>query len=74
MERIRVECYSGYRGEESPRRFWLEERRVDVCHILDRWLAPNHRYFKVLGSDGDTYILRYDPYGHHWSLTFFSKH
>lgn len=74
MEQIRVDCYSGHRGEETPCRFWLQSRCVTVLEVMDRWLAPDHRYFKVLGSDGDLYILRHDPFGHRWELTFFSKH
>jgi len=74
MDQIRVDCYSGHRGEETPRRFWLQSRCVTVCEVMDRWLAPDHRYFKVLGSDGDLYILRHDPHVHQWELTFFSKH
>ncbi len=74
MDQIRVDCYSGHRGEETPRKFWLHSRCVTVREVLDRWLAPNHRYFKVLGSDGDLYILRHDPLTHHWELTFFSHY
>lgn len=70
-DELRVECYSGYRGEETPRRFWLGCRCVEVCKVLDRWLAPQHRYFKVLGSDNGQYILRHDPYGDIWVLAFF---
>jgi hypothetical protein len=44
-----------------------------VQEVLDRWLAPDHRYFKVRGSDGDLYILRHDPHANQWALTFFSK-
>lgn len=73
MDQIRVDCHCGHRGEEIPRRFWLMSRRVEVREVLDRWLAPDHRYFKVLGNDGDIYILRHDPYGYIWELTFFSK-
>jgi hypothetical protein len=68
---LKVECYCGYRGEETPRRFWIGTRPVDVCQVLDRWLAPRHRYFKVLGDDGGQYILRHDPYGYRWTLVFF---
>ena len=71
MEICRVECHSGYRSEESPRRFWLGERCIEVQQVLDRWLSPEHRYFKVLGRDGGQYILRHDPYGDVWLLTFF---
>ncbi len=65
---IRVECYAGYKGEETPRRFFLGERAVDVADVLDRWGAPDHRYFKLKGSDGATYILRHDAASGHWEL------
>jgi hypothetical protein len=45
--------------------------RVEVAKVVDRWLAPDHRYFKVTGSDGHTYILRYDPERGWWELTMF---
>lgn len=65
---IRVECYAGHRGEEEPRAFWLGERRLAVIDVLDRWLAPEHRYFKVKADDGDAYILRYDEIRGEWTL------
>ena len=70
---FRVECYDGHRGEESPRALIIDERRVDVVEILDRWLAPDHRYFKVKGSDGDTYIIRHDAADDAWELTMFQR-
>lgn len=69
---IRVECYSGYRSEETPRRFWLGGQCVQVEKVLDRWLAPDHRYFKLLGDDGALYILRHCERRQHWELTLFS--
>ena len=68
---IRVECYAGYRGEESPRRFFLKSRETRVVEILDRWLAPDHRYFKVMGDDGAIYIIRHDVACGYWELTMF---
>ena len=68
---IRVECYAGYRGEETPRRFFLDERKVEVKEIFNRWLAPDHRYFKVRGDDGNDYILRHDAVADRWELTMF---
>ena len=70
---IRVECYAGHRGEEEPRRFWLGERSVAVTEILDRWLSPDHRYFKVRGDDGGSYILRHDTLADRWELTLFDS-
>ncbi|MFQ5789446.1 MAG: hypothetical protein ACE5JI_03120 [Acidobacteriota bacterium] len=70
---IRVECYAGYRGEETPRRFFLGERSVEVAQVIDRWLAPDHRYFKVKGGDGHQYILRHGTVSGAWELTFFER-
>ncbi len=55
---VRVECYAGYRSEETPRRFLVGKRGVEVVDVLDRWLSPEHRYFKLRGRDGRVYILR----------------
>lgn len=73
MDKLHVECYSGYRGEETPRRFWLGHRCVQVDRVLDRWLAPDHRYFKLLGDDGGVYILRHDACGNQWEMIFFNQ-
>jgi hypothetical protein len=43
-----------------------------VAEELDRWLDPEHRYFKVRGDDGDTYILRHDVPRDGWELTLFN--
>ncbi len=68
---LHVECYAGYRGEETPQRFRLKTRKVEVAEVIDRWLAPTHRYFKVLGDDGGIYILRHDTDDNSWELTLF---
>ena len=47
---VRVECHAGYRGGETPRALRLGERRIAVVEVLDRWLAPDHRYFKLHGA------------------------
>jgi hypothetical protein len=70
---IRVECYAGHRGGEAPRRFFLGERKVEVEEIVDRWLAPEHRYFKVRGDDGGIYILRHDMPADKWEMTLFDS-
>jgi hypothetical protein len=64
----RVICYAGYRGEEEPRRFsWGEEER-EVVEILDRWLDPRHRYFKVRAGDDRYYLLRHAVESEFWEL------
>jgi len=65
---IRVECHAGYRGEEEPRAFTLGERRFAVLEVLDRWLDPEHRYFKVKVDDGRMFVLRHDTASAQWEL------
>ena len=69
---IRVECYAGYRGEQEPRAFWLGERRITAVEILDRWMATDHRYFKIRANDGHVYILRRDEVKGEWTLGAFT--
>lgn len=65
---IRVESYAGYRGEEEPRRFeWMDDR-IEIAEIIDRWLDPTHRYFKVRGADEGLYLLRHDADSGEWHL------
>ncbi len=66
---VRVECYAGYRGEETPRRFSFGERQVEVDEVVNRWLTPDHRYFKVRGDDGGVYVLRHDAVSGRWEMT-----
>jgi hypothetical protein len=68
---VAVECYAGYRGEETPRRFTLAGRQIEIAEVVDRWLAPDHRYFKVQDAQGDLYILRNDVAADRWELTSF---
>ena len=49
---IGVECYASYRGEQTPRELILGDHRISVAEVLDAWLAPDYRYFKVKGADG----------------------
>ena len=69
---IHVECYAGSRADERPVRFRLADRMIDVDEVLDRWLAPDHRYFKVRAG-GDIYILRNDVASGSWELTMFQR-
>ncbi len=71
--RVVVSCYAGYRSEETPTEFLLGARKIRVVEVMDRWLAPDHRYFKVRGDDAGVYILRHDVTAGRWELTMFSK-
>ena len=68
---IRVDCYAGYRGEETPRTIRMADNKIEVIKVVDRWLAPDHRYFKILGDDEATYIIRHGSATGQWELVFY---
>ena len=68
---VGVECYAGHRGEQTPRILILGDRRIAVVEVVDAWLAPDHRYFKLTGDDGNTYLVRHDERSSTWELTMF---
>ena len=64
-------CYAGYRGEQEPRELEMGGNKIVVASILDRWLSPDHRYFKIMGSDECRYIIRHDEYTQLWELVYY---
>ena len=66
---VGVECYAGHRGEQTPRTLILGDRRIAVAAVLDAWLAPEYRHFKLRGADDNTYLVRHDERSNTWELT-----
>jgi hypothetical protein len=66
--KIRVERHAGHRGDEEPSAFMLGARRLDVVEIVDRWVAPDRRYFKVATENGQQMVLRHDTASGQWEL------
>lgn len=71
MNKIRVECYSGYKAGERPLRFVLGEQTLEVREVEDQWYGPSAQYFRVQAGDGNTYVLRHDEEEDSWSLDAF---
>ncbi len=71
--KVRVECYSGYKADERPVRFWLDERLYLVEEVVDRWYGPEDTFFKIRADDGNLYILRQErsTSGGAWRLESF---
>jgi len=65
---IYVDAYSGYKANERPIRFHLDDDTYDIASIEDRWQEPNAEYFKVRSVDGKLYLLRYDERADDWTL------
>lgn len=70
---VRVECYAGHRGEQTPRVLTLGDRRIIIADVIDAWLAPEYRYFKLRGADANTYLVRHDERSNTWELTMFQR-
>jgi len=74
-ERIQVECYSGYKINESPKAFTYQGHRQEVQAIVDRWYEggidparPEVSYFKVKTTEDRIFILRYLSLFDAWSI------
>lgn len=73
--KLRVECYSGYKTDERPLRFYLGENIFEVKEVLDRWFGPQDICFRVKADDGNIYILRHcqEPQDDVWTLESFRR-
>jgi len=65
---VRVECYSGYKAEESPRKLHLGARTLEIVEVEDRWYSPGATFFRVLVVGGDRYVLRHQEAQDTWNL------
>jgi len=70
---LKVKCYSGYRINERPISFTINNREFLIKEILDQWHGPGCLYFKVRDENNHTYILKYDQNQDLWELEFFRK-
>ncbi|MGD9330702.1 MAG: hypothetical protein PVJ53_05285 [Desulfobacterales bacterium] len=46
---------------------------MEVVEIVDRWLSPQHRYFKFLTADRAQWIIRHDTQVGLWELTLYKQ-
>src|SRR5262249_4839767 len=65
---IYVDAYSGYKANERPRDFTVDEDLYEIAEVEDRWYEPEAMYFRVRTTQGKRYILRYDERGDEWTL------
>ena len=68
---VKVEFYSGYRINERPLAFTLQQRSYRVKEVLDCWFGERSQYFKVRADDDNIYLLKYDNTQDQWDLIFY---
>jgi hypothetical protein len=72
---IEIECYAGYKANETPRRFRFERHWIEVEEVVERWHQIERPtkwsradYFKVQADDGRLYLLKHDLDAGQWLL------
>jgi hypothetical protein len=72
---VKVECHSGYKADEYPKRFWWDSVQFEITEILDRWYQgdnspefPAANYFKIRTTNDKTFILKQELQNGNWYL------
>jgi hypothetical protein len=75
LERVEVRCREHYQAQQEPLAFSWRGRDYLIQSIVDRWVEgyvdPQRvplRYFKVLTSAGESFILRYNELFGAWAI------
>jgi hypothetical protein len=66
--KIDVMAYSGYKANERPLYFVLDEKKRVVVNVMDRWYGEEHDYYEVLADDGKVYLIGWHRLQDSWSL------
>ena len=72
---INVQCHSGYKADEYPKCFYLDNNQIEIKEIIDRWYQgdsnpewPVSDYFKVEVTGGNQYLIKHDLEVDMWYL------
>ena len=72
---IKVECHSGYKADEYPICFYLNDFKYEIREISDRWYQAKatpdwsvSNYFKVRTASKRVYILKHELRSDQWFL------
>ena len=70
---VKVQCYCGYKGEETPLSFQMGGKRYKIKRVLEERYEGEkgdnialRRVFRVVIEGGDQYILVYDNLTDEW--------
>ena len=65
---IYVDAYSGYKANEHPMRFQVDEDLYEIAAVESKRQEPDVEYFTVRTTDDKRFVLRYDPHEDEWTL------
>jgi len=63
-----VECHSGYEYAERPIALVIDDQRVEVESVEDRWRIPGGKCFRVNLKDGRRFELFYGELYDEWRV------
>ena len=52
---VYVDAYAGYKANERPRQFELDDELYEIAAVEDQWYSPEAMFFKVRTADGKRY-------------------
>src|SRR5690348_322731 len=65
---IHVDTDAGFKPNERPQQFCVDEDVIEIEQVEDRWSDPDAESFKVRSTTGKRYLLRYNPLEDQWTL------
>ena len=51
---VHVTAYSGYKANERPREFTVDEDLYEIAEVEDRWYEPDAMFFRVRTTEGSS--------------------
>ena len=67
-KKVEVVAYSGYKANERPVYFIMDDKRLEVSDVIDKWYGMENDYFKVVAEDGRIYVLRWHRHLDLWFM------
>jgi len=72
---IIVECHSGYKADEYPKKFRWDDVEFEIIEIIDRWYESYDKstpyavnYFKVKTNLQGSFLLKHEVANERWFL------
>ena len=65
---VHVDAYSGFKANERPRQFTVDEDLYEIAEVQDHWYEPDATYFRVCTTESKRFILRYKESEDEWTL------
>jgi hypothetical protein len=65
---IYVDAYAGYKADERPRQFVLNEDIFEIAAVEPHWRSSDAAFFKVRTANGKRFLLRYEEGQDQWTL------